>query len=324
MKVAELLESRRQNWKALEHLCLMMERPNHGRMGAEQMLRFGSLYRAACADLALADSYQLPPNTVFYLHSLVGRAHNQLYRSRIFKFRQWGKSLFYDVPQSLFKDRCLRLATVLFWGVFLASMFMASRDPQFAYYIVGDATIEQMEEMYASPVEGRDASMSSTAMGFYVWHNTSIGLECLAFGLFFGVGGLPVVTFNAAVLGAVFGYMTHSAGKVNFFQFVTAHGPFELTAIVLCAGAGMRLGFALVDTHGMSRGASLRQAGREVLPMAGAAIVMFALAALIEGFLSPSAAPYAVKAAVAVISTLLLLFYFVVLGWPRGAAHATG
>src|SRR4051812_46985984 len=110
MKVAELLESRRQNWKALEQLCLMMERPGSSRVGSEQLIRFGSLYRAACADLALADSYQLPPNTVFYLHSLVGRAHNQLYRSRTFKFKEWGHTLFYDVPQTLFKDRCLRLA----------------------------------------------------------------------------------------------------------------------------------------------------------------------------------------------------------------------
>src|SRR4051794_37993345 len=126
MKVAELLESRRQNWKALEQLCLMMERASRGRMGPEQMVRFASLYRAACADLALADSYQLPPNTVFYLHSLVGRAHNQLYRSQVFKLKEWGRTLFFDVPQSLFNDRCLRLAFVLFWGIFLASMFMAA------------------------------------------------------------------------------------------------------------------------------------------------------------------------------------------------------
>ena len=39
--------------------------------------------------------------------------------------------------------------------------------------------------------------------------------------------------------------------------------------------------------------------------------------ALIEGFLSPSTAPYPVKAAVAALSTGMLLFYFVVLGYPQ-------
>ena len=40
-------------------------------------------------DLALADAYQLPPTTVEYLHQLVGRAHNQMYRGRGFNFAAW-------------------------------------------------------------------------------------------------------------------------------------------------------------------------------------------------------------------------------------------
>jgi hypothetical protein len=48
--------------------------------------------------------------------------------------------------------------------------------------------------------------------------------------------------------------------------------------------------------------------------MAGAAMVLFFLAAMIEGFLSPSPAPVAVKIAVAVASTVLLVLYFGVLG----------
>ena len=42
---------------------------------------------------------------------------------------------------------------------------------------------------------------------------------------------------------------------------------------------------------------------------------MFLLAAAIEGFLSPSSAPYWVKAAVAIVSTIMMLFYLLVLGY---------
>jgi uncharacterized membrane protein SpoIIM required for sporulation len=80
----------------------------------------------------------------------------------------------------------------------------------------------------------------------------------------------------------------------------------------------MRLGFSLIDTHGIKRSHSLRRAGEETMPVMSAAIIMFLLAALIEGFLSPSAAPYWVKALVAVLSTGLLMVYFVGLGYPRG------
>ena len=54
----------------------------------------------------------------------------------------------------------------------------------------------------------------------------------------------------------------------------------------------------------------------------GAAMILFFLAALIEGFLSPSVAPYWIKQAVAVISSGLLAFYFIFLGIPRRQADA--
>ena len=106
--------------------------------------------------------------------------------------------------------------------------------------------------------------------------------------------------------------------REHFFNFVTAHGPLELTAIVLSAAAGMRLGFSLVDTRGFTRISSLRRAAEEAMPTMGAAMIMFLLAALIEGFLSPSAAPYPIKAMVAVLSAGMLMFYFIFLGYPRG------
>ena len=92
---------------------------------------------------------------------------------------------------------------------------------------------------------------------------------------------------------------------------------FPLTAIVLSAGAGLKLGLSWIVTNGQSRTASLQQAGREAMPVIGAVMILFFLAAMIEGFLSPSPAPYWVKASVAVISVLLLVLYFVGLGYPR-------
>ena len=151
--------------------------------------------------------------------------------------------------------------------------------------------------------------------GFYIFHNPGIGLRCFAFGLFFGIGGLFATVYNAAVLGAVFGYMATMPHKDNFFHFVTAHGPFELTAIVLFAAAGMRLGFSLVNTRGLGRIDSLRRAGDECLPIACAGIVLFLLGGRHRGLLLAFAAPYWVKAAVAIVSAIMLLFYLLVLGY---------
>lgn len=317
MKVADLLEARRENWRELERTCMMMESRRARSLGPVTLQRFAALYRAACADLALADAYQLPPNTIHYLHQLVGRAHSQLYPSRSFVFSAWGRELLYELPQRLFRDNCLRLAFIVFWGVFLAAMASAYMSPKFAEEVAGKDAIHQLEESFNEPPTRRDPNERAFMVGFYVNHNASIGLQCFGAGLLAGVGGLFITISNAGLLGAMFGHMATVSQKANFFHFVTAHGPFELTAIVLAAGAGMRLGFALIDTRGWTRSASLRRARREAVPTACLSVILFCLAAVIEAFISPSALPYAVKASVAVLSTCILLFYFVILGYPQ-------
>ena len=320
MKVSELLEKRRQNWAELEQLCEQTQ-GRRSRLGAPAISRFASLYRAACADLALADAYQLPPNTVQYLHRLVGRAHNQLYRTRNFRLSAWGRLLLFDAPQRIFQDRCVQLAFCIFWGAFLLSFLLALSNsvfPQYAEQMLSRETIDELEANFSESIVGRDPTLSYAMAGFYIQHNTGIGLKCFASGLLV-IPGLFFSLYNAAFLGAAFGYMARPdvPEGANFFHFVTAHGPCELTAVVLASGSGLRLGWSWIHTRGLTRLGSLRKTAVEGMPIIGAMMVLFFLAALIEGFLSPSAAPYAVKAAVAILTSGALMFYFVVLGFPR-------
>ena len=109
MKVVELLERRRPNWQDLDRLCDQVQGTRTKVLPPADVSRLGVLYRAACADLALAYAYQLPQNTVQYLHRLVGRAHNQLYRSRRFEFGKWTHMLLFEVPKTIFHDRCVQV-----------------------------------------------------------------------------------------------------------------------------------------------------------------------------------------------------------------------
>ena len=333
MKVVELLERRRRNWQELEAFCERLQ-GNAGMsvLPPAQMSRFAALHRSACADLALAHSYQLPQNTVQYLHLLVGRAHNQLYRSRKFDFAAWGNMLLYDTPQRIFNDRCVQFMFLLFWGMFILSAWLAYEKntwPDFAERALGEEQIKNLEQMYKDPIGGsqRDGDMNAFMAGFYVWNNAGIGLRVFSLGLLV-IPGMLILMFNAISLGAAFGYMARpdvmAQEGQNFFHFVTAHGPFELTAIVLSAGAGLRLGLSWMVPGEYSRISSMMKTGQETMPIIMASVIMFCLAAMIEGFLSPSAAPYWVKALVAMLSSGMLAFYFVVLGFPRRALRATG
>lgn len=317
MNVAKTLRQRSKSWKELQTLCDSMQ-GRGGRPGdAAAVIRFGELYRAACADLALASSYQMPPATEAYLQRLVARAHNQLYRTESFRPRAWLRVLMVDAPRQIFADGCVRVAAVLFFGLFALSMAMARSEtlfPGFAESVVGGDALANVEEMYRQPMEG---SMDHyvTMSAFYIKHNTGIGLTC--FGL--GVLILPCLfqlAYNAVTLGTIFGYMARAdaIGGDHFLHFVTAHGPFELTAIVLSAAAGLRLGVGLFRTDGYTRADSLRRAAGSAMPVIAAAVMLFGLAALTEGFISPSPLPYLIKCGWAIGSSGLITFYFVVLG----------
>ena len=323
MKVAELIEKRRPQWEELDRLCELLS-SKEGKK-ASNVNRFSQLYRAACADLALAESYQLPPKTVDYLHKLVARSHNQLYRAQRYQWSHWYKVIFNDTPKKIFNDGCVHFVFILFWGLFLLAGYLAYEDtvwPGFADDVLGEEQLSQMSESFAG-FNGRSWEENSAMFGFYIFNNAGIGLSCFVsmLGL---LPGLVILSFNAVHLGSSFGYMFRpdvGDASINFQNFVTAHGPFELTAIILSAGAGLRIGLSWIVTDGMGRLDSLQKTAIETLPVALCATALFIMAAMIEGFISPTPEkymPWWVKGLVAVLTSCMMMFYFVVLGYPRG------
>lgn len=306
MRVAERLAKREPTWHELERL-LDASRGDRGSAG-ERALRLSELYRSACADLMLAESHDLPRETVAYLHDLVARAHNRLYPARSFRPSAWAHELFQETPRRLRSDPTLWISALFFWGTFLIAGFLAMTQPGFAREFLGNDQINEMERMYSDSVESMERNDSLMA-GFYVFHNAGIGLTCFAYGLTFGLGTIQQLAQNGLILGTVFGHMAGTPQWGNFSTFVTAHGPFELTAIVFAGAAGLRLGWGMIDHQGLSRLASLRREAKRALPTVGASVFLFVLAAFLEGFVSASRLPYAVKAGIAGLSAALLLVY---------------
>lgn len=324
MKTTELLARRQPDWKRLERFCAVLAQRR--RAPAELVSEFSRLYRAVCADLALAEAYQIPQETIEYLHRLVGRAHNVYYRTQISLPREWFRLLFRETPAKILTDRMFWVVFLLFWTTFLLGMFLAARDRGFAETVVGAEMLTQMERMYAEkPSDWGHSTVDR--VGFYIQHNVGIALNCFALGLLFMVPGLLTLVFNSVLLGTVFGYMSTTAQSPNFFEFVTAHGPFELTGIVLAASCGARLGFSMLKTNGLTRVASLRAALQDATPKLVVAVAFFVIAAGIEGLISPSALPYPVKLGVALLSVFALVGYIGILGkinldYVRFAEHA--
>lgn len=324
MKASKLIELRQPSWSRLEQLCEQFGNRSSNRVPAKRVSEFAALYRNACADLALAEASHLPPNTIEYLHQLVARAHNQLYRSQKFDRYAWYERIFVDTPKLIFNDPYVHLAAVIFWGLFLLACWLSCDNqawPGFAEQVVGETHLENMEDMYTG-FDGRSFGQNSQMFGFYIFNNAGIGLQCFVMMLFVPAG-MVTLCYNAIALGTTFGFMFRpevAGAGANFKNFVTAHGPFELTAIVLAAGAGLKIGLSWLVARGVNRLDALMQNAREALPIAMCAVALFCMAAVIEGFISPTTEanlPWWVKGLVATGSSLMLMFYLIVLGYPR-------
>ena len=323
MTVAELIDARKPDWDALDAMTRAARWTR--REEPQEIARFAALYRAVCSDLALAETYQLPPDTVRRFNDLVGRAHNRLYRRRRANIGELWR-VFWESPRWLLSDVMFWVALFLFWAPFLTCDYVSRLDPAFAARIVGKSMLTNVELMYAlemdeTPIDRLDM------VAYYIFNNGGIALRCFAVSVLGCFPGLFILMGNAVFLGCVFGYM--QSGTVDpdaashFLEFTTAHGPFELTGIVLSAAAGMRIGFGAICTRGYSRLDSIRRSAVQASPAMVAAFVLLCLAATIEAFVSPSGLSFfkdfgidalTVKRAIKIGSIVLLVLYFAVLG----------
>jgi uncharacterized membrane protein SpoIIM required for sporulation len=302
--------ARRARWDALERL-LAPDVKLH-RRPARTISQLASLYRAVSADLMRARALGLGLDVVSHLNSLSSRAHNLLYGAKPLQFGALVDFLLQDFPRAVRRSfwPCF-IASIIFYGPFALGLVATLQNRDFALLVLPPETLEQMAQAYAEGFDkGRDEATDSAMAGFYVYNNVGIAFRCFATGILFGAGSVFFLFSNGLSIGCVLGHVIASGSGANILTFVTGHGAFELTAIVIAGGAGLKMGYAMVATGGRTRIGSLRAQAPELATLIAGAAVMLLVAAGIEAFWSPSSAPREAKWAV---SVLLWLFVFVYL-----------
>ncbi len=147
--------------------------------------------------------------------------------------------------------------------------------------------------------------------GVYIMNNISIALRSFASGLIAGVGSIIISVFNGGYLGVIFSHLQNAGyAAKTLYPFVITHGAFELTAIVISSGAGLRLGLSMLFPGRYARGESIARTAKSLVPIVIGFVLMLVLAAFIEAFWSAMNLPIAVKYIVGSACWLLVLWYF--------------
>ncbi len=328
MKQQQFEQKYQAQWLALRELLNNVDKGRRKRSEDPAALaELPQLYRRVCNHYALARSRCYSPSLVRQLKELVWRGHRALYRPNT---TDWWRLLTFiavGFPRALRAHaRYFWLSTALFLLPALLVGAFCYQDPDLIYSVMDQEQVAEMESMYdpAGRKVGRPSGRSSetdfTMFGYYIYNNISVGFRTFAGGILAGVGTVFLLLFNGVVIGGVAGHLSQLGYLDTFWPFVSGHGSFELTAIVICGAAGLLLAHGLLAPGQLSRLQALKNKALEAVALVMGAALMLVVAAFIEAFWSSSGAANEVKYSVAAVLWLFVILYLTLAGRsPRGS-----
>jgi uncharacterized membrane protein SpoIIM required for sporulation len=285
----EFTRRRRPAWERFDELMRRAGRSGLRGLSAAEVGELGRLHRRVNADYAYANTFFAGTRVAGYLGGLVARAHGLLYRVRRRRVRE-ALTLVGAAPAVLRRNRgVFWLAAGLFAGWCLLGYGLGLRDPSVAAAFLPEEAREGVQQGRLW-TEGLLNVFPGSLLSVRLFSNNfSVAVMAFATGVTV-LGPVYVLSLNGLMLGAIFAYCEPYGLSGDLFGFILAHGPLELSAIVLSGTAGLMLARGLLSPGLRTRAASLKAAGREAVALfpviAGALVV----AAVLEGMVSTNEA----------------------------------
>lgn len=178
-------------------------------------------------------------------------------------------------------------AAVLAFGAVLGAL-LTWIDPQLGQSLVGPDVAQAVSDgkLWTDPIA--EHGQHSAAAAFIFTNNIRVSMAAFAGGLVWGLGALLLMFFNGLQLGAVLAYTgLQPEVQRGLLDFISAHGPVELSLVAIAGGAGLWMGSALFDPGERPRLQVLRERAREAVQIVLGGVPLFVLIGLVEGFVSP-------------------------------------
>jgi len=309
------IDDRKSNWQRLEDLLTLVEGNSLRNLARAEVREFGELYRRAAADLAIARAESRDPKLVNYLNSLVIRAHGKIYRAESNGAQVVWRFFSNDFPVTFRRNlRYMLLAFSIFIAFAVFGFIATWRDIGFTDFVYLSGIEHQIKSDNRWWLDLNQANqIGSTRI---MTNNITVTFRVFAMGALFGIGAV----YDLAVEGSRFGSVFAACYSINppfgdaLAAFVVGHGVIELSTIFFCAGAGMMIGYALINPGDLTRAQALRKKGIEAAKIVAGCAFFLVIAGTIEGFLSPSALPDAAKWATGISTGIAMYSYLLLVG----------
>lgn len=315
--VAAFVRGRRGGWERLEAL---VERVERGRLTMTEVEELDRLYRRTIGDLSHARTAFPGTDAEGFLAQLAARAFSSLHRGRRGGWRSVMGLFRTEGPAEVVRHRgALALSAALLLAGLLGGALATALDPEGWRWLI-PASVREALEAKRLWTDDLLSAAPGLAGGAIARNNLSVAALCFAFGLTGGVGTALLLVGNGALLGAVLVAAWRAGLGAGLGGFVAAHGPVELSALVLAGQAGFVLAGGLVMPGEWPRRESLARRGREAARILVLVAPLLLLVAAVEATVSP-AGRFPLAARVALGLGLLAAVWSYL--WRAGRAAAT-
>lgn len=278
------------------------------RMPAAEIDELVRLYQRASTHLSYVRTYYGDPSLTAQLTGLVAAASAVVYGTRPRSLKSIARFFTETFPRALWQNRAfIGAAAVLFFAPALAMGTWLANSRSAVDAVTTPALREaylheDFQQYYSSKPATQFAAEVTT-------NNIRVGFLAFAAGIGLCIPTAYLLAMNGANVGVAAG-LFHAGGQASkFYGLIVPHGLLELTAVIIAGGAGLRLGWSLIDPGDRLRRDALREEGRRAVVMVLGLVVIFTVAGTIEGFVTGSRLPTLVRVGVGVLAELVFLLY---------------
>jgi len=312
MHYAHFLRSRKPIWDEFEESLERArgrQNPSH-----EALEKLAFRYRQVLHDHALAASRYPETGAARRLERLALDGTHWLQWDRPPRGGGLGGFFRHRFP-AVFRRFLPHLAVVafLFLGALFLGLSLTVVQPQVGVALLGPDKVEDLRRGHLWTEALTTTIPPAVSTSVIATNNMSVALTTWAGGALAGLGTLYVVLLNGFLLGAVLGATMPYGLDGELLTFIAAHGPLEISLILVCSAAGLALGRAVVAASDRPRAEVVQETGRDAFALLLGCLPWFVVLGLVEGFVSPApTVPVPVK--IALGASLLALFLAVALG----------
>ncbi|MGH9188471.1 MAG: stage II sporulation protein M [Acidimicrobiales bacterium] len=294
-----------------------------GRLSAAELDELVRLYQRVSTHLSYVRTYQRDPALSATLTRLVARAGAVVYGTRSRTLRSAGRFVTETFPAALWQIRrfVAVAALLLFLPALAMGIWVANSDAALeasAPPAVRQAYVDRnFEDYYSSAPAAAFASQVFT-------NNVRVGFLAFAGGIAFCVVTALILATNGASIGVAGGTFAAAGQSARFWGLILPHGLLELAAVCIAGGAGLALGWALIDPGDRSRSVALAEEARRSVVVVMGLVGVFGVAGLIEGFVTGSGMPTWLRVGTGVVAFAAFAAYAVTAGRAAAARGLTG